>query len=128
MTRSRLACRIVAAFLFAGVAGAAPAQTPPLAPPPVYTPTQVAWLQAEIRRAQLRFAQQVSAVSGVQAEKILAWLPRDWRAGDPRFAVIPALERERGARLSEDQRAEINAADREMKADILRARVEAAKR
>ncbi|MBI4757268.1 MAG: hypothetical protein HY778_18045 [Betaproteobacteria bacterium] len=128
MTRSRLACRIVAAFLFAGVTGAAFAQTPPPAPAPVYTPTQVAWLQAEIRRAQQRFAQQASAISGVHPEKVMAWLPRDWRAGDPRFAVIPALERERGARLSEDQRAEINAADREMKADILRARAEAAQR
>jgi hypothetical protein len=94
----------------------------------VYTPAQVAFLNAEIKKAQGRFAVQVAAISGVPAGRVLKMMPTDWRAGDPKFVVIPALERERGARLSDEQRQQISAADREMKDSIARARTEATKR
>ena len=94
----------------------------------VYTPAQVAFLNTEIKKAQGRFAQQVSVISGVSADKILKMMPTDWRAGDPKFAVIPALERERAGRLTDEQRQQITAADREMKDAIERARAEARRR
>lgn len=99
-----------------------------LAQDAVYTPAQVAYLNAETKKAQGRFAQQVSAISGVSSDKILKMMPTDWRAGDPRFAVIPALEKERNARLSDEQRQQITVFDREMKNAIEKARLEARRR
>ena len=103
---------------------------PALAQEPVHTPAQAAYLNAEIKRAQGRFAQQVAELSGVPANKILAWLPNpnDWRAADPRYAVIPAVERETKTKLTDDQRQQIAVADRDMKTAIAKARVEARKR
>lgn len=94
----------------------------------VYTPAQVAFLNAETKKAQSRFAQQVSALSGVSPDKILRMMPTDWRAGDPRFGVIPALETERRSRLTDEQRQQITAFDREMKSAIENARSEATRR
>lgn len=120
-------CAYLAAFF---VVAAAQLPVPAFAQEGVHTPAQAAYLNAEIKRAQGRFAQQVSEVSGTPANKVLAWLPNanDWRAADPKYAVIPALERESKTRLTEEQRRQIAAADREMKAAIDKARVEARKR
>jgi len=94
----------------------------------ISTPAQTAYLQSEIKKAQKVFADKAAAISGVSADKIGKIMPVDWRAGDPKFAIIPALEKERGAKLSDEQRQQITAADREMKEVIERARVEAKKR
>lgn len=121
--KRKLRAALVATFL-AAAAVQVPAQDA------VYTPAQVAFLNAQIKKAQSRFAQQASAISGVPAEKIVGWIPNpnDWRAADPKFAVIPALERERKVRLTDEQRQQIVAADREMKAAIEKARADAKKR
>lgn len=113
---------VAAIILLAGLPTATVAQDA------VYTPAQVAFLNAEIKKAQGRFAVQVSVISGVPAHKVSKLMPTDWRAGDPKFAVIPALERERNAPLTDEQRRQISAADREMKDAIARARIEATKR
>ena len=95
----------------------------------IESPTQVAFLHAAVRKAHRHFAREAAVISGVPADKILHMLPKanDWRAGDPRYAVVPALEKALHAPLTEDQRGKINAADREMKTAIAKARLEAAK-
>lgn len=93
----------------------------------IQSPTQVAFLQAKVRGARKRFAAEASTISGVSAEMILLCLPDDWRAGDPRYAIIPCLEKARGGNLGPDERQKIGDADLEMKATIRRARVEALK-
>ena len=106
------------------------AQVPAVAPTgAVESPTQVAFLHAAVRRAHHHFAREAAAISGVAADKILHMLPKinDWRAGDPRYAVVPALEKARRAPLTDEERAKINVADREMKAAITQARLDAAK-
>lgn len=122
MNRNPTLSLVAAIILLTGLPAAALAQDA------VYTPAQVAFLNAEIKKAQGRFAVQVSAISGVPADKVSKLMPTDWRAGDPKFVVIPALERERNAPLSDEQRRQISAADREMKDAIARARTEATKR
>ena len=92
------------------------------------TPAQTAYLQSEIKKAQKVFADKVAAIAGVGADKIIKILPTDWRAGDPKFAIIPALEKERGMKFSDEQRQQITAADREMKEAIEASRTEAKKR
>ncbi len=108
------------------------AQVPATVPAPagvVESPTQVAFLHAAVRKAHRHFAREAATISGVSADKILRMLPKlnDWRAGDPRYAVVPALEKALHAPLSDAQRQKINDADREMKASIAKARLDAVK-
>ena len=95
----------------------------------VESPTQVAFLHAAVRKAHRHFAREVAVISGLSADKILRMLPKinDWRAGDPRYAVVPALEKALRAPLTDAQRQKINEADREMKTAITQARLEAVK-
>lgn len=105
------------------------ADTPAPAGAIVESPTQVAFLQAAVKKAQRHFAREAASISGISFEKALHLLPNasDWRSGDPRFAVVPALEKARRAPLSDEQREKINGADRAMKEAIARARLEAAR-
>lgn len=97
------------------------------APAAISSPTQVAYLQARVKEARQVFAGKAAAVSGVAAEKVLLGLPVDWRAADPRYAIIPYLEKARRAPLAPAQRQEIEAADQELKSAIAKARAEALK-
>jgi hypothetical protein len=112
-------------LMMGGTPAPAHAQSQPAAV--IQSPTQVAFLQVKVKAARKRFAGEASAISGVPAEKILRCLPDDWRAGDPRYAIIPCLEKARRASLGPEERQKIGDADLEMKADIARARVEALK-
>ncbi len=89
-------------------------------------PRQAAWLKNEIKNAQQHFVDQVAAISGVPAAKIRRWVPADGRDVAPKLAVLPALERARGAPLTEEQREKILAADRERYQAIERAKRSAA--
>ena len=118
----------LAVFLaMGGIHKPAQAQSQPGPAAVIESPTQVAFLQAKVKAARKRFAGEASTVSGVPAEKILLCLPDDWRAGDPRYAIIPCLEKARRVSLGAEERQKIGDADLEMKADIARARVEALK-
>lgn len=97
-------------------AGAADSALPPL------SVASAARLQGAVRKAQKRFVEQVALITGVPLAKVHAMAPTDWRAGEPRFALIPALEKELGQRLSDSQRQKIALADRDMKAEISQAR------
>jgi hypothetical protein len=110
-----------------GMHGPAQAQSQPGPAAVIQSPTQVAFLQAKVKAARKRFAGEASVISGVPAEKILLCLPHDWRAGDPRYAIIPCLEKARRASLGPEERQKIGDADLGMKATIARARVEALK-
>lgn len=114
--------------LFLMVAGMhTPAQAQSQPGTVIQSPTQVAFLQAKVKAARKHFAGVASVISGVPAEKILLCLPDDWRAGDPRYAIIPCLDKARRASLGPEERQKISDADLEMKATIARARVEALK-
>jgi hypothetical protein len=78
-----------------------------------YTPTQAAYLKAEIRKAQERFVDKAAAVSGVPQARIRDWMPTDGRDVPPKVSILPALARERGKPLTEEERATILAADQE---------------
>ncbi|MCK7499483.1 MAG: zinc-binding dehydrogenase [Comamonadaceae bacterium] len=56
---------------------------------------------------------QASAVSGVPQSKIKEWMATDGRDVPPKVNIVPALQRERGKPLSEEERARILAADQE---------------
>ncbi len=94
----------------------------------IQSPTQVAYLQAKVKEARKLFSQDAAGISGVPAEKILLCLPDDWRAGDPRYAIIPCLDKARRSPLGPDERRKIGDADLAMKAAIARARTEALQR
>jgi hypothetical protein len=79
----------------------------------IYTPTQAAYLKAEIRKAQERFVDKAAAVSGVPPARIRDWMPTDGRDVPPKVSILPALARERGKPLTEEERAAILAADQE---------------
>jgi hypothetical protein len=79
----------------------------------IYTPTQAAYLKAEIRKAQERFVDKAAAVSGVPPARIRDWMPTDGRDVPPKVSILPALARERGKPFTEEERATILAADQE---------------
>lgn len=109
-----------AAWLLVLGLGAAHAQS--------YTPSQSAFLKGEIKRAQERFVDQAAAISGVPDAKIRQWVPTDGRDDPPKVRVVPALERERGAPLTEEQRQKILKADQDRYDAIARAKQEALKK
>lgn len=94
----------------------------------IYTPTQAAFLKGEIRKAQERFVEQAAAISGISADKIREWVPTDGRDAPPRIRVVPALERERGKPMSEEERGRVLTADQERYNAIERAKQEALKK
>lgn len=93
-----------------------------MAAPPPLSPAAAAKLHGALRKAQQRFADRVGSATGVAPGKILAWLPNDWRAGEPRFVLFPKLEAELKMPLSEGQRQFVIQADRDMKAEMSQAR------
>ncbi|PIV75537.1 MAG: hypothetical protein COW56_03075 [Rhodocyclales bacterium CG17_big_fil_post_rev_8_21_14_2_50_68_7] len=93
-----------------------------------YNPRQAAWLKNEIRQAQTRYVEQAAAISGVPAARIRRWVPTDGRDVAPKLAVLPALERERGKPLSEEERRKLVAAEQERFDAIERAKKVAATR
>lgn len=121
---------LLALLVLGGGQFPARAQSPsPSAPATVIqSPTQVAYLQSKVKEARKLFSQDAAGISGVPAEKILLCLPDDWRAGDPRYAIIPCLEKARRTALGAEERKKIGDADLAMKAAIARARTEALQR
>jgi len=93
-----------------------------------YTPAQAAYLKGEIRKAQQRFVATASAISGVPQSKIKEWMATDGRDVPPKVNIIPALQRERGKPLSEEERAAILAADQERYETIEAAKRDAARK
>jgi hypothetical protein len=93
-----------------------------------YSPSQAAYLKGEIRRAQERFVDQASVVSGVSADKIRQWVPTDGRDVPPKVRVIPALERERGKPMTDEERQKVLAADQARYDAIERAKRDALKK
>lgn len=79
----------------------------------IYTPTQAAYLKAEIRKAQERFVEKAASISGVPQARIRDWMPTDGRDVPPKVSILPALARERGKPLSDEERSAILAADQE---------------
>jgi hypothetical protein len=106
----------------------AQAQSPGQPAAVIQSPTQVAYLQAKVKEARKLFSRDAAGISGVPADKILLCLPDDWRAGDPRYAIIPCLEKARATPLGPEERKKIGEADLVMKAAIARARTEALQR
>ena len=93
-----------------------------------YSPSQAAYLKGEIRRAQERFVEQAAAVSGVSADKIRQWVPTDGRDVPPKVRVVPALERERGKPMTDEERQKVLAADQARFDAIERAKRDALKK
>lgn len=89
------------------------ASLPAAAEDRVYTPAQAAYLKGEIRKAQERFVEKAAALSGVPQARIRDWMPTDGRDVPPKVSILPALARERGKPLSDEERAAILAADQE---------------
>ncbi|MGB0126267.1 MAG: hypothetical protein WBP72_01425 [Rhodocyclaceae bacterium] len=91
-------------------------------------PAQAAYLQGEIRKAQQAFVARVAALSGVPEARIREWVPTDGRDVPPKVSILPALQRERAAPFTEEERQAINAAEQERFDAIARARHEALKK
>lgn len=91
-------------------------------------PAQVAYLKAEIRRAQERYVTMTAAISGVPAAKIRDWVPTDGRDVPPKLNVIAALERTRGKPFTEEERKRLVTADQERFDAVEQARREALRR
>ena len=118
-----------AAMVFAAaLACSVQAQAQGLSKEQAYTPAQAAYLKGEIRRAQERFVETASAVSGVPQSKIKEWMATDGRDVPPKVNIVPALQRERGKPLSEEERARILAADQERYQAIEQAKKTAAQK
>jgi hypothetical protein len=79
----------------------------------IYTPTQAAYLKGEIRKAQEQFVARVAAISGVPDRKIREWVVTDGRDVPHKVNIVPALQRERSKPFTEEERAQILAADQE---------------
>ena len=87
-----------------------------------------AGMRAAIDRARAEFVDVVAAVSGVGRERVSAWMPKDYKLSHPEFKIIYAVERERGARLANEDRLRIIQAEDRMRSAIDRARLEARRR
>jgi hypothetical protein len=94
----------------------------------IFRPTQAAYLKGEIKRIQNEFVARISAISGVPAARIREWVATDGRDVPPRLSIVPALQRARGKPLSDEERAQIVAADQAHFDAIARAKQEALKK
>lgn len=116
--------RTLAAALLAFCAAAGPA----LAQDPALSPTQVAYLRGEVKKAQERYVERAAALSGVAAAKIRTWVPTDGRDVPPKVNVLQALAQERGKPFSEDERQNLIAAEKERFEAIEKAKKDALKK
>ena len=85
-------------------------------------------LRAAIDRARAEFVDEVAAVSGIARERIRTWMPQDYKRNHAEFKIIYAVERERGARLANEERLRIIQAEDRMRAAINRAGLDARRR
>lgn len=99
-----------------------------LAAGPLPTPAGAAYLKSERARIERDFVAQVARVAGVSAAAVRNAMPVGQRITDTGRRVISSLEHQRGAVLSAEQRAAIEAADAQREAALVRAREEAARR
>ena len=86
------------------------------------------YAKSSSRNKAVKFVEVAASVSGVPAARIRQWAPADGTDTPPKLRVLPALERERGAPLSEEQRGTINHAEKEKIEAIERAKKEALRR
>ncbi|WP_341677820.1 hypothetical protein [Niveibacterium sp. SC-1] len=93
---------------------------------PALTPVQVAYLNAETRKANEQFAARVAQITGTTPAAISKLMPPEGRIADPAVRVISTLEAQRKETLPDEMKAQINAAERDRRAAIASAR-EAAK-
>jgi len=94
---------------------------------PALTPVQVAYLNAETRKANEQFVTRVAQITGSPASVVSKAMPPEGRIADPAVRVISTLEAQRKQVLPDDMKTEIAAAERDRRAAIAAAR-EAAKK
>ena len=99
-----------------------------LAAGPLPTPAGAAYLKAERVRIERDFVAQVARIAGVSEAAVRGSMPHAQRITDTGRRVIASLEQQRGAPLSAQQRAAIEAADAQREAALVNARDEAAHR
>ena len=92
------------------------------------SPSQAAFLRAENRRIEDYFVSQVARAVGVDPERVRRAMPDEGRITVTVSRLIPMLEQDLGAPLSEEQRAAILRADEERRAALARVREGAARR
>jgi hypothetical protein len=105
--------RLIAAGLALGFALGAAAQAPL-----VLNPVQAAYLQAENRRVEEVFIQNLISTTGASRDQVLHAIPAKGRITDRLARIFNALERDLNAPLSDEQKGRIYTAEEERKAAL----------
>jgi hypothetical protein len=92
------------------------------------TPGQVAYVEAQTRKADAHFVHTVAYLAGRPESVIRKAMPTEGRIADPAGRVIAVLEAERKEPLPEDLRNQITAAEAVRRMSIANAREAAARR
>lgn len=114
--------RVAAVVFIVGVVGVGARAEPPL------SPSQAAFLKAELKRSEDAFVAELSRITGLPEAKVRKARPAKGRIVDPLARTLAALERELAQPLNEEQKAAIIAAEAVRKQTVEQAQAEAPKR
>ena len=117
-----LVARVAAVVFIVGVVGVGARAEPPL------SPSQAAFLKAELKRSEDAFVAELSRITGLPEAKVRKARPAKGRIVDPLARTLAALERELAQPLNEEQKAAIIAAEAVRKQTVEQAQAEAPKR
>lgn len=120
--RGWLVARVAAVVFIVGVVGVGARAEPPL------SPSQAAFLKAELKRSEDAFVAELSRITGLPEAKVRKARPAKGRIVDPLARTLAALERELAQPLNEEQKAAIIAAEAVRKQTVEQAQAEAPKR
>lgn len=120
--RGWLVARVAAVVFVVGAVGVSARAEPPL------SPSQAAFLKAELKRSEDAFVAELSRITGLPEAKVRKARPAKGRIVDPLARTMSALERELAQPLNDEQKAAIIAAEVVRKQTVEQAQAEAPKR
>lgn len=120
--RGWLVARVAAVVFVVGAVGVGARAEPPL------SPSQAAFLKAELKRSEDAFVAELSRITGLPEAKVRKARPAKGRIVDPLARTLSALEHELGQPLNDELKAAIIAAEAVRKQAVEQAQAEAPKR
>lgn len=120
--RGLLVARVAVVVFVVGAVGVGARAEPPL------SPSQAAFLKAELKRSEDAFVAELSRITGLPEAKVRKARPAKGRIVDPLARTLSALEHELGQPLNDELKAAIIAAEAVRKQAVEQAQAEAPKR
>lgn len=120
--RGWFVAQVAAVIFVVGAVGVSARAEPPL------SPSQAAFLKAELKRSEDTFVAELSRITGLPEAKVRKARPAKGRIVDPLARTMSALERELAQPLNDEQKAAIIAAEAVRKQTVEQAQAEAPKR